>query len=360
MKNIFASQTKIFRLLAGLSWRKFGFSLVLVSIAALIVNPYFSDDFSFVDIWMRLAVPGCFMFVTYIVTGNIQFTRWKLYDVRIVALVISAFLGTIFGGLLLGRSLQQLFTTGSMLAGIFVVTTGGILVGVIATMFLHLREREVRSQLDLAESETRRLQLEKNALSSHLQILKAQIEPHFLFNTLANVQYLVEYDAAAASTMLANLIRYLRAALPEMRAEQTTLAKEVDMSMAYLAILQVRMGKRLSYQIDIPKDLESMAFPPLMLMTLVENAIKHGVDPGCQEGWIWITAQHSDLGVAITVRDNGPGMTLSSGGGVGLKNIRERLQAMYGGSASLILSEPETGGFMATLQLPRLAETPGE
>lgn len=338
------------KLLDSLTWKTFSFFLGLTTLAALIVAPYFSPHVPFWHIWSRVGIPGLLMFLTYTMVGAMHFEHWKREHVQIGGLVVSAFLGTVLSGLIMGRSIRQMFTNDAMLGGILVMTTSGILVGVVAAIILNLREREARSYIDLVESEKKRLELEKAMLMSHLQVLKAQIEPHFLFNTLANVQHLVEFDAPSASRVLSSLIRYLRAAMPEMRAELTTLAKEIDMTRAYLEILKVRMGNRLSFEICIPKELDNFSFPPMMLLTLVENAIKHGVDPCCREGKILVSAECCEDNIQISVTDDGPGIAATgSSGGVGLKNIRERLQAMYGETARLVLSEPLQGGFSATL-----------
>src|SRR4029077_12107813 len=123
-------------------------------------------------------------------------------------------------------------------------------------------------------------------LEAKLQLMQAQVEPHFLFNTLANVQHLVETDPPAATRMLDSLIHYLRAALPQMRESGTNLGRELDMARAFLEINRVRMGKRLDFAIDVPDTLKSRAFPPMMLISLVENAVKHGVDPCCESSSI--------------------------------------------------------------------------
>lgn len=334
--------------------------LALTTLAALCVHPYFSWQFNFFHVWSRVGVAGLVMFIAYTVTGNVGLRRWKREHVQIVALVVAAFLGTVLAGLMMGRSLREMFTEEAKFLGILVVTVSGIVIGVAAASMSNLRERETRAYAELVESESKRHQLEKAMLAAHLQLLKAQIEPHFLFNTLANVQHLVETDSKSASRVIASLIRYLRAALPEMRADMTTVAKEVDMARAYLEISKVRMGDRLSYAIDLPRDLENFAFPPMMLMTLVENALKHGVDPCCDSGQIAISARRSGDQVEIVVADSGPGIAGSGAtAGVGLKNIRERLQAMYGGAAGLTLAEPEGGGVVATLHFKSALQTQG-
>lgn len=314
--------------------------------------PYFGHEIEFYFLWLRIAVVAVIMLMAFTVTGNLQLTRFKREHVQLGALVLAAFLGTIISGLLIGRSLVQMFTVDAMFWGIVIFTAVGIAIGIVAATLLVYRERQSRAYAELVASESRRHELEKSMLAAHLKLLKAQIEPHFLFNTLANVQHLVDSNPASASRMLASLIRYLRAALPEMRAEMTTLGKEVDMAKAFLEIQQVRMGARLAYTIDLPHDLENFPFPPMILITLVENAVKHGIDPGCEQGHIAIQAICKSNYIAITVTDTGPGLSDQHGTGVGLKNVRERLRTLYDGQARLELAEHEGGGFMATINIP--------
>ena len=182
--------------------------------------------------------------------------------------------------------------------------------------------------------------------------MQAQVEPHFLFNTLANVQHLVETDQKSAARVLESLIQYLRAALPQMREGATNLGREVDMARAFLDIHRVRMGSRLRYAIEVPDTLRSRAFPPMMLISLVENAIKHGVDPCCECGSITIRAADGDGRLRVSVADTGEGVSPKKGGGVGLTNIRERLKALYGSRARLVLEENAPHGVVASIEVP--------
>jgi LytS/YehU family sensor histidine kinase len=218
-----------------------------------------------------------------------------------------------------------------------------------------LRAKHARDQARIAKAEAERHQLEKNVLEARLQLMQAQIEPHFLFNTLANVQHLVETDAPSAARMLDSLIQYLRAALPQMREGATNLGREIDMARAFLDIHRVRMGSRLEYVIDVPDALRCRSFPPMMLITLVENAIKHGVDPCCDSGTITIRAGDGDGRLKVSVADTGEGVKPSQGGGVGLANIRERLKALYGSSAKLVLEENAPHGVVASIEVPAQA-----
>jgi LytS/YehU family sensor histidine kinase len=182
--------------------------------------------------------------------------------------------------------------------------------------------------------------------------MQAQVEPHFLFNTLANVQHLVETDPGAAARMLQSLIDYLRAALPQMRESTTNLGRELDMARAFLEINRVRMGARLDFSIDVPEPLKCKPFPPMMLISLVENAVKHGVDPCCDCGSITIRASEAEGRLKVSVTDTGEGIRPKKGGGVGLANIRERLKALYGSAAKLVLEENAPRGVVASIEVP--------
>jgi LytS/YehU family sensor histidine kinase len=189
-------------------------------------------------------------------------------------------------------------------------------------------------------------------LEAKLQLMQAQVEPHFLFNTLANVQHLVETDPPAASRMLESLIQYLRAALPQMRENSTTLRRELEMARAFLEIHRIRMGSRLEFAIEVPSWLQDAPFPPMMLLSLVENALKHGVDPCCESCTVTIRAAHAGNRLTVSVADTGEGIVPKKGGGVGLANIRERLKALHGHEARLVLEENSPRGVVASIEVP--------
>ena len=194
--------------------------------------------------------------------------------------------------------------------------------------------------------------MEEKAAEARLQVLEAQIEPHFLFNTLAHVKRLYQVDRSAGARMLRNLKAYLAVALPEMRRTQSTLARELAHVTAYLDIQQIRMGRRLAYGIDVPPDLNDARMPPLMLLTLVENAVKHGLSPSPHGGRIDVRTTLDGGRLRVAVADTGVGFMKSKGGGAGLANIRARLSAQYGSAANFSLSTNEPQGIIATLFLP--------
>ena len=203
------------------------------------------------------------------------------------------------------------------------------------------------------EADARSASTEKELAEAKLSLLHAQVEPHFLYNTLASAQYLTRSDPAKADQMLGNLITYLRFSLPKTEATLSTLGEELERATAYLEILRIRMGNRLAMQIEVPESLHPLAMPPMMLQTLVENAIKHGLEPVPGGGTIWILARESDGRVAVTVADDGRGFSEDGGGtGIGLKNVRERLRLLYGDQAAFTIVANFPKGVAATITLP--------
>ena len=184
--------------------------------------------------------------------------------------------------------------------------------------------------------------------------MQAQVEPHFLFNTLASVDYLIETDPARASRMQKNLIQYLRAALPQMRQASSTLGQEMALCRSYLEILKVRMDDRLQFAITLPAGLSTAAFPPMMLQTLVENSIKHGLEPKPEGGALTLSADVVDGNLRVAVSDTGLGFGAAGagGGGVGLNNVRGRLQALFGARGRLTIEANSPSGTIATIVLP--------
>ena len=194
-----------------------------------------------------------------------------------------------------------------------------------------------------------------------MEALQAQIEPHFLFNTLGSIDQLIQTDPPRASKMQQSLIRYLRSAMPQMRdGSRPTLGQQVGLCRAFLEIMAVRMEGRLQAAVIVPEGLKSAVFPSMMLQTLVENAIKHGLEPKPEGGLIEIAAEIVDSPRGVHVSDTGIGFLPKGDGGVGLANVRERLKALYHGRAELIIGVPPAGGTCATIRLPyEVASAPG-
>jgi LytS/YehU family sensor histidine kinase len=216
------------------------------------------------------------------------------------------------------------------------------------------RESDAQAKSQQLQFALEKSLLERQALDAQLQLLHAQIEPHFLFNTLANVQALVESGSPQAPAVLKSLIAYLRAAMPRLNDEQATLGQEIGLVRAYLELMHMRMPDRLDFEVRVPQDLLGLRFPAMALLTLVENSIRHGVDPSEQGGRIEVgAARDSAAGmIRLWVADTGVGMSDKAVPGTGLANLRARIKAFYGDAARFELLEQSPHGLRAELVLP--------
>ncbi len=216
------------------------------------------------------------------------------------------------------------------------------------------RARVQRLQREaMAARERERLQtIERQVLQANLRALQAQIEPHFLFNTLANVDGLIHSQPDKARQMLEQFVVYLRTTLAANRAEQTTLAREFETLRHFLGILQIRMEVRLAVHIDLPAELAGMPIPPMLIQPLVENAIRHGLEPKIEGGAISLSARRSGRQVTIVIADTGVGFGDATSGGIGLRNVRDRLRQLYGDAAWLDVEDNLPCGARVTLSLP--------
>ena len=196
--------------------------------------------------------------------------------------------------------------------------------------------------------------LRRQVVEARMAAMQAQVEPHFLFNTLASIDHLIETDPARASTMQKNLIALLRASMPAMREKSTNLGRELEVVRPYLEILKVRMGERLQPQVTVSEGLYSADFPPMMLQSLVENSIKHGLEPKAEGGSIAVSAEVIHGKLAVTVADTGVGFAKAptAGTGTGLTNIRERLNLIYGDAAEMKIAENTPSGTRVTIVVP--------
>ena len=228
-----------------------------------------------------------------------------------------------------------------------------VLTGVIVKVVLGGKKKAER-RAQVATATAAEESLKRQLVEAQLKMMQAQVEPHFLFNTLASVDYLIETDPSTASKMQKNLIQYLRAALPQMREGSTTLGKEVQLCRAFLEILKFRMEDRLQYSVIVPQGLQSAQFPPMMLQSLVENSIKHGLEPKPEGGALTISADIANGKLRVTVADTGLGFAVAGqpGTGVGLANVRERLAALYGGAARLSIEANSPTGTIVTIEVP--------
>lgn len=207
------------------------------------------------------------------------------------------------------------------------------------------------SEFALQAARERQERLRHQATEMQLRILQAQVEPHFLFNTMANLRHLYRTDIASGEDMLNHLISYLRGAMDDLRCEVSTVGKELDLALHYLAIIKIRMGERLSYSFVQHDEVGAAPFPAAMLISLIENAVKHGLRD-MSHGELRITAGREDGCIRLSVYDNGPGFSTVSGTGLGLSNIRQRLDTIHGHRARLEVGALPDGGFLSSIVVP--------
>ncbi|MEK6744227.1 MAG: histidine kinase [Nitrospirota bacterium] len=205
----------------------------------------------------------------------------------------------------------------------------------------------------ISEEKIKRLEVEKAAMEAELRLVQSQMEPHFLFNTLANVRSLIDSDPRRAGDMLETFVAFLRTSLRTSRERTVPLVQELDVVKNYLDLFTMRMGSRLRYKIELPEALRGVRIPPLLIQPLVENAVKHGLEPSIDGGEVTIAAERADGRIRIKVTDSGVGIREAAGGsGIGLDNVRRRLAIMYGELGRLVIEENSPSGVKATIEIP--------
>ncbi|SDC51110.1 sensor histidine kinase [Paraburkholderia lycopersici] len=275
----------------------------------------------------------------------------RLAVAMVLAIVLGAALGRGVASLLLGLDLRKAFATKDLALTGWIALTATLLV----TWYGWSRTRIAELSEQVARAAWQREAAERTALGARLQALQAQIEPHFLFNTLATLDSLIASDPPRARTLLASLNRFLRATLEASRAQSETLAAQFKVLDAMLAVHAMRLGPRLAYALDLPRDCADLPVPPMLLQPLVENALKHGIQGAVEGGRIDVSARRDAQHLELSVADTGSGFGTTpgtQGAGVGLANVRERLTALYGDRASLTLIENVPHGLVARVRLP--------
>ena len=274
-----------------------------------------------------------------------QLPRWLPRTVlRLVGIAASLPFASFFAfGITSGASEHDF----AFLFGVAMLIAPWIAIGTI------LRQRDAFAREQALEFDLQRSEFERRESDARLRLLQAQVEPHFLFNTLANVQALVDSGSPQASKVLSSLIAYLRAAVPRMHAQMATLASEVELVRAYLDLMQMRMPDRLQYAIHLEPAAAQLQCPPMTLLTLVENAVRHGIDPGERGGRIDADLWLRDGRCVIRVSDTGVGLTAKTQGlGTGLSNLRERLRLAFAGEARFTMTEITPHGVCAEINFP--------
>jgi sensor histidine kinase YesM len=346
-----AAQRKT-RWLAGLNSRRVTIALILGTIVAFALNPIFITPFPI--LLGRTLVISMALLLAFTLAGNWPQTLVPRWVMQLIAVGLAAPLATFaLYVMFVGGDVSRLLQHEGLLSGFLWIAGSSLVVGLLLTLGALYRERDAQMHAQALEFELERSTLARQALDARLRALHAQIEPHFLFNTLANVQALVETGSPRAAPVLRSLIAYLRAAMPRLRDESgSTLAAETELVRAYLEVMHLRMPDRLSYAIELPADLAGLRFPAMALLTLVENAIRHGIDPSEQGGRIEIGARRDGSSARVWVIDTGAGLRDTAQPGTGLANLRERLSAFFGPRAQVELSENTPSGVRAEIIFP--------
>ena len=320
-------------------------ALINTAIAVLLTAVKFGQGFQ-----NNLIISQCIGFSIYGANMAVVplFGRMKRPAVQvaiiIAAVLFGAFVGTVLGALAVGMKPAALF--GERLSFFTQVTLLGILFGVLVSyVFLSVEK--------ISQERLQRIETEKAAMEAELRLVQSQMEPHFLFNTLANVRSLIDSDPRRAGEMLETFVAFLRTSLRSGRERTVSLAKEMETVRSYLDLFVMRMGDRLRYRIDLPADLRDVAIPPLLVQPLVENAIKHGLERSVQGGEVIVQCLRSNGVVRIVVADSGTGMQEQGGpAGVGLENVRRRISLLYGHAGRLVIEENCPRGVKAIIEIP--------
>ena len=239
------------------------------------------------------------------------------------------------------------------MTGLIVLLVEGLLFGPWIALGAMVRQRDVFARDQALAFALERSELERKASEARLRLMQAQVKPHFLFNTLANVQALVDSGSPRASGVLRSLIAYLRAAVPRLKDSTTTIGQEVELAQAYLEVMHMRMPDRLRFSLRVDDDAAGLTCPPMTLLTLVENAVRHGIDPGEEGGRIDVDVSVRNGRCSVRVTDTGVGIQPGVRGlGSGLASLRERLQLEFGGDAELCLESVQPQGARASLEFP--------
>lgn len=261
-------------------------------------------------------------------------------------LIIGLFLGLIFTG----KDISPF-----MSARVDVVVQTVILGTITGFLYWYIVNSQRSMSIAIAKAQKekiKRLIIEKQVVEANLRLLQAQIEPHFLFNTLSNIITLLEVDKAKGLNMLENLTTYLRMTLSQSREETSTLGQEIKMMESYLNIFKIRMGDRLDFEINVPEAIKDFPFPPMLLQPVVENAILHGLEPKIEGGSVRINAVSNDQRLRVAVADSGLSFQMDKDWGVGLSNIKERLDALYDEEAELRFEENHPTGMNVIIEVP--------
>jgi two-component sensor histidine kinase len=339
-----ALSTKPRGLALMLGWRRVAFTLSFSMVVGLVISVHLRQTVILETVLLGFLAMLMFgLFEQWPKRLPAWLARWVL---QVMGVALAMPLGTLaFDALANGSAGPPLWELQEL----------GLLVGPWVALAALVRQREALARQQALEFQLERSELERQALEARLRLLQAQVAPHFLFNTLANVQALVDAGSPQAPAVLRSMTAYLRAAVPRLHDPSTTLSQELQLVRAYLELMHMRMPDRLQFSLHVDEAVAlTLSCPPMTLLTLVENAVRHGIDPSEEGGRIDIHVERRDGRWVMRVRDTGAGLRQTSGNGLGtgLSTLRERLQLAFGGDAQLRVTEERPRGVCAEVNLP--------
>ena len=326
---------------------QFSFNTLLALFwSAILQGSGFSENFFFCQ-----GIGITVFFLTLPILSLLKFKHLLLRPILVTLAGIAATLGlTWILSAVSGRNIPALidnryglYIQTLLLNTMFVIITGFTIIS---------REKMTAAQAHMQQERIMRLTSEKRAAETHLKFLQAQIEPHFLFNTLSTILSLLDSDSNKGKAMLIDFIRYLRISLSKTRRESSTIEEEITLVTAFLGLYKVRMEERLEFEIQLPDNLKRHPMPPMIVQPLVENAIRHGLQDKRSGGKIFIRVGRAEDRIRLEVADTGNGFDTERPGGTGLSNVRSRLKSIYGDAARLILEDNRPSGLRATIEVP--------
>ena len=344
----------------GLSFYQLLAALALGVLMVLIIRVFFVFNTSTAVLLMRSTSTAVVVLLAFTLASNVQVPRLPRHAARFLAIAVASPLALLGAyALTIPGGFEDLCCDNwGVISGWIRMTSVAVGISLVATLIYIYLERDREARDEALRFALERRTLEKDALNARLKVLQAQVEPHFLFNTLANVQQLVEMRSERAAPLLRTLIQYLKLTVRESRDDMSTLGREMELVQHYLDIMRMRMPDRLRFAIDLPPELAATPIPPLAVLTLVENAVRHGLDPSEEGGEIHLCTRAEARGIHVQVSDTGRGLQPSpsapgsSGSGTGLATLRERLEGHFGSAARLELSENSPQGVIASIWLP--------
>ncbi len=323
------------------------------TLIAIVIRLWILNEKAFLEIWIISQCIGlsiCFCIVITLLKGTIE-TKKQLLVKIIIGVLVGAISGVTLGWIFLYYKYDKPFFSYFQRSFSLNFSLGIFFAIPITYFFLSLAKfKDYEKQIN--EEKIKRLIFEKQAVTEELKMLQAQIEPHFLFNTLSNLKSLLNEDINKGKLMLDELNSFLKISLRRTRQETISLSQELELVRHYLNIYKIRMGKRLSYEIIADKEIKKIALSPLIIQPLVENAIKYGLEPKIDGGQIEINCYLKDNFLVITISDTGCGLDKNHGIGVGINNVSKRLNNLYGNGAELTIEPNSPCGTKAVIKVP--------